>query len=129
MTITEEGLRQFYGTEGYYRHWTGHLVYTDGVHYLVENGAAWLVDAIASHQINPALKAVPGMQDFQLWKLQVHKHPTPDMPEMATLYGYEDSDKPPVITQKIEFTDFPLEEIKLFVERGEELVLLLPSEH
>jgi hypothetical protein len=32
----------------------------------------------------------------------------------------------PIITQQIEWTDFPLPSIRLYVERG---VLLLPSEH
>jgi len=30
----ESNLSQFYGTENYYKHWTGAIVYTDGVKYL-----------------------------------------------------------------------------------------------
>ena len=48
-TISESDLSQFIGTENYYRHWTGHGVYTDGVKYLAEKaGAYWLIDAILS---------------------------------------------------------------------------------
>jgi hypothetical protein len=39
---------------------------------------------------------------------------------------YEDSGCPPVLTQDLEYTDFPEASIKFYVENG---VLLLPSEH
>ncbi len=42
----EDELEQFYGTEKWYRHFTG-LVYTDGIKYLAENaGAYWLIDLV-----------------------------------------------------------------------------------
>lgn len=121
-----EHLNQFTGTENYYRHWTRRLVYTDGVHYLTENGAAWLVDAIASYQgTKPLLKG--GLRDMQFWKLEKTGN-------SAVLTCVEDTGYAPAITQKIEFTDFPLDSIEVWVERGsidgetECMVAMLPSE-
>jgi hypothetical protein len=124
-SFTESDLGQFYGTEQYYRHWTGKLVYTDGIHFLVGNGAAWLVDAVASYQHLPKLNT--GMlADFQVWELKVKDG-------KATLTCKADSGHKPVVTQEIEYTDFPLADIKLYVEAGAvgdkpAKVLLLPSE-
>ena len=120
-TFTESDLSNFYGTEHWYRHWTGLLVYTDGIHYLVEHGAAWLVDAVASYQTEPKLNK--GMlADFQIWELKVKD-------SKAVLTCRADSGKKPVVTQEIEYTDFPLSEIKLYVENGGDAkVLMLPSE-
>jgi hypothetical protein len=120
--FTEHDLKQFYGTEQWYRHWTRRLIYTDGIQFLVEHGAAWLVDAIASHQTHPALQKGL-LHDYQLWELQVNLGN-----RTAVLTCRADTDAKPVIEQKIEFTDFPLDHITLYVERGEELTLLLPSE-
>ena len=115
-------LVQFTGTEEYYRHFMG-IVYTDGVHYLMENGAAWVIDAIASYQGSPKLRK--GMlAEFQLWELRV------DLEEKTGLLTCKaDSDCPPVIMQRFEFTDFPLAELKLYVEAsGSSRVCMLPSE-
>lgn len=119
--ITEANLRQFFGTEQYFRHWTGALIYTDGIKFLADNGASWLVDAIASYQFDPKLK-VGDLRDFQLWEL---KRTTGNA---AVLTCKADSNKNPAVMQEIEFTDFPLKEIKLYVERGERMTLMLPSE-
>jgi hypothetical protein len=100
---------QFSGSEYYYKHFTG-LLYTDGVQYLAETfGAYWLIDAIASY----ARK-----EPFQLWELAVHEN-------SATLTCREDSGLRPVVTQEIEYTDFP-ENIKLYVSNN---VLMLPREY
>ena len=37
--ITESDLKQFTGSEHWYRHWTGKLVYTDGIHFLCRKWA------------------------------------------------------------------------------------------
>jgi len=128
-TIIESDLNQFNGTESYYRHWTRKLVYTDGIHYLESNGAGWLVDAIASHQLNPKLNK-GDLADFQLWELTVE---ATAKGRKATLTCRADSDVKPVVTQEIEYTDFPLPSIKLYVEAGAVgdtacKVLMLPSE-
>jgi hypothetical protein len=41
-----------------------------------------------------------------------------------------DGNEPPAITQAIEYTDFPLPEIDIWVQRsGEDMFALLPSEY
>jgi hypothetical protein len=115
--ITQNDLSNFYGTENHYWHWTKRLKYTDGIHFLVGNGASWLVDAIASYQGEKALKS-QRLQDFQLWELKVSGN-------SAVLTCRGDSGEKPVVTQNIEYTDFPFN-ITIWVEGG---VALLPSEH
>jgi len=120
MEATElrASLGEFIGTEQYYRHWSRILVYTDGVKYLAENaGAFWLIDAIASWQ--PEARKDPALREFQLWELFVYEN------RSALLICLRDSDDE-AFRQQIEFTDFPMDYVKLYVE-GE--VLLLPSEH
>lgn len=124
--FTEADLNQFSGTETYWKHWMG-IVYTDGVQFLSQNGAGWLVDLVASHQLNPKLRT-GDLNDFQLWELTVND----DNTAVATCRG--DSDTPVVVEQKIEFSDFPLKNIKLYLERGSidgtnsVKILMLPSE-
>ena len=118
--LVESDLDGFTGTERYTRHWTGKLVYTDGIAFLAEKGGAhWLIDAIASYQIDKKVLKNKNLADFQLWVLRVKDN-------KAVLTCQEDSDKPAVITQRIGFTDFPLQEVKIYVENG---ICLLPSEH
>lgn len=125
-----KNLQHFCGTEEYYKHLLG-IHYTDGVKYLAENAQAyWLIDAIASHQ--PRARRIHRLTEFQLWFLHVgnkHEFIKPRSPNAAVLTCWEDSptaDTKPAIIQQIPFTDFPLPEIKLFLQ---EKVLLLPSEN
>jgi hypothetical protein len=138
-TIDFSELAQFTGSERWFKHWTGVYV-TDGVHYLMENGAAWLVDAIASHQTGKLLDG--DLKYFQIWTLEVRGpksgegiHPKlSSETRQATLTCKADSDVPPAVTQEIEFTDFPEGKIQLFLELGsidgvnEHRVLMLTSE-
>lgn len=115
------------GSEEFYRHWTKRLRYTEGVETVQQRcGACWLTDAIASYQ-TPALDAK--CDGFQVWTLK--HNPEPGKPNRAVLTCKADSDKPEVVRQVIEFTDFPLPDgIKLYVEGvGTDRCLLLPSEH
>ncbi len=115
--ILKQSLNQFTGTENYYRHWTGLIVFTDGVKYLADKaGAYWLIDLIASWQVRSKVKKCP----FQIWELKVNE----DRTAVATMR--EDSDQPEVVRQEIPYTDFPLEKIKLYLVDG---VLMLPSEY
>ncbi len=121
MTLHPSDLAQFTGSEIFYRHWKGRLVYTEGVDYLAEKGDAyWLIDAIMFYQPDKRIASRPELANFQLWELAVHEDKT------ATLTVRADSDKPAAITQEIPFTDFPLERVKLYVCNG---TLLLPSEY
>lgn len=115
--LTQADLAQFSGTTRYYQHWLRRFVYTDGVHYVAETGGAyWLIDAIASYQ--PKLFTDPMLQQFQHWKLKVNN-------QKAQLVCERDTDDV-VLTQDIEFTDFPLDEIRFYLVAG---VLMLPSEY
>ena len=109
-TLTENELRQFTGTEQYYRHYLGGL-YTDGVQYMAgKAGAFWLLDVIFSYQRK---------EPFQVWTLKVK-----DRVGVVTMR--EDTGQTVKVRQEIPFTDFPLAEIKLYLIDG---VLLLPSEY
>jgi hypothetical protein len=131
MNDLESNLAQFHGSEQWHRHWTNRLIYTDGIDYLQRNATCfWLVDAIASHQ--PAISRLASKQgrtdilDFQIWVLKME--PQPGFPKAAKLTMYADLPGDPVITQYIEFTDFPLAEIKLYLEFGQHPTLMLPGE-
>ena len=106
-------LAQFTGTEDYYQDLG--VKFTDGIHYLAEEAKAyWLITLIGSYQHK--LKDVP----FQLWTLKVNED------NSAEIECREDTGMPILIKQIIPYTDFPLEEIKLYCIDG---ILLLPSEY
>jgi hypothetical protein len=117
-TLNESDLRQFTGTEAWYRHALNRKVlYTEGVQFVAEHGGAyWLIDEIALTQI--AEKKVSA-EAFQVWILAVRPNHT------ATLVC-EDGDGRFVYTKELEFTDFPLDEIKLYFTDN---TILLPSEY
>lgn len=119
--LRESDLVQFTGSTEFYRHWTNHLLYTEGIQFMAKrSGAYWLIDAIASYQPDKRIKSRPELIDFQLWELTVAE----DCSAVLTIHG--DSDQTAVITQKIPYSDFPLPRIKLYVCSG---TLLLPSEY
>ena len=128
-TQIQDGLSQFYGTQAYHRLsiFSKRLVATDGVAWLCQNAECfWLFDAIASHQPR-AMKDPKGMlQDMQFWTLKK------DGKGGCLLKCERDTDDV-FITQEIPFTDFPLDEVKIWIERGEladgpYMVAMLPSE-
>ena len=123
-TITQSDLDQFIGTEHWYRHGLARrFTYTDGVKFLAEKaGAFWLIDEIVFAQRNKKIVACDG---FQVWKL--HR----DVAEDGTLKSgavltCDDGNDHVVYRKKIGFTDFPMADVKLYVEGD---VVLLPSEH
>lgn len=136
----KEGLRGFYCTDGYTRYTFGILL-TDGVKWLCDNAECyWLVDAIGSWQLDKRVKNDEMLQGIQFWKLKVNREPAPapmtvgavlaskTKPKaMAQLILERDTDDV-VLVQDIEYTDFPLDEIKLYYS-PQDKVLLLPSEY
>ena len=76
-----------------------------------------LFDAILSYQCEKILREV----NFQIWEIRQSKK---DLSWLLTCR--EDSDKKPLITQTIEFSDFPIEGIKIWLI---DKVALLPSEY
>jgi hypothetical protein len=113
-------LEQFTGTEHYYKHWAKEIVYTDGVKYLAEKAHAyWLIDIIASYR-----RKAP--EPFQLWTLEKVQNIDDHTIKHWLLTMKEDSNQPVKVKQVIGYSDFPLDEIKLYLIDG---VLLLPSEY
>ncbi len=127
----QQSLKGFTGSENYYKHLLG-IRYTDGVQYLAEQAECyWLIDIIASYQTKRLL-ADEMLRDFQLWLLVVgdnHEFIKPKAGYKAVITCWRDTPeagiKPP-IQQHIEFTDFPLSEIKFYLCQG---VLMLSSEY
>lgn len=124
------GLAHFIGTENYTRSGLMRdLLMTDGVKFLADNaGAHWLVDVVASHLMtNAKLRG----EEFQSWDLKA----TPrEGANHAAVVWATDGNETELIRQEIEFTDFPLDEIKLFCAKAPEFgdrawVLMLPGEY
>lgn len=115
--INKSDLLQFTGTNHWYIHPLSKVRYTDGVRYIAQNAEAyWLIDAIVFSQHEKAIAA----EEFQLWKLKV------DLSNSTGLLVCEDGNGIIVYSQTIEYTDFPLDEIKFYLTNH---VLLLPSEY
>lgn len=116
-TLTKSDLSHFTGTEQIYRHGlVRNIIYTDGVQHVAEAGEAyWLIDKIACAQLEPRHSE----QEFQLWKLTVNDDLSADL-------SCTDGNGTEISTEHIEFTDFPLPQIKFYVANR---TILLPSEY
>ena len=115
----EAELRQFTGTERYYRY-MGNIVLTDGTKYLADRaGAYWLMDVVASWQLAKKVAC----EHFQAWNLNVQED------KKATVVADDGTGKE-IAHQKIPYTDFPLRSQRLYlVNDGRYRVLMLPSEY
>lgn len=116
--LTRAELAQFTGSEQWYRHGlVRSILFTDGAKYVADKaGAYWLLDEIALAQRYEKSVAV---QEFQLWQLKVNVNHT------AVLIC-ENGNGEVVLSKGIPFTDFPLDEIKLYCINN---TILLPSEY
>ena len=121
----EINLDQFSGSEHYYKSsmFAKGIYHTDGVQYLAEKAKAfWLIDLICSWQTKASVRSQP----FQVWKLTVK-----DQSAVATC---EDGNGKKLASQRIEYTDFPKDEITIYVEDGSidgktnAKIMMLPSE-
>lgn len=108
-TMTQANLSGFTGSATWTRHWTSpDIIYSEGMAYVAEQaGAHWLLDAIASHLLHDRKliakrQAEPDFNFLHFWYLTVNEDKT------AVLECKADSDRPAVVTQNIEYTDFPL---------------------
>lgn len=129
--LTQESLGQFTGTEAY--HSLGlttkmtKVIMSDGaLHVAKEAGAFWLMDEIA-FAVAQVAKQNDRLAGIQFWHLQ--KSGT-----IARLLCYEDTGMKPAYVKHIEFTDFPLDSIDLWVQPtqlGDEdyWLIHLPSEY
>lgn len=114
-TLTKEELNNFTGTENYYHNLIGNFNYTDGIKYIADKAQAyWLLDAIGSYQLSDKVRMIP----FQVWKLSVKNN--------KAILSMSDDNKNLIISQNISYTDFPLEEIEVWLI---DKVLILPGEY
>lgn len=92
------------------------FLYSSGVRFLAKEAQAyWLLDKIAGMQVsNARIRA----EEFQVWKLIVAE-------DRSASLSVDDGNGNIVATSQIDFTDFPLTEVKLYHENG---LLLLPAE-
>ena len=116
--LTKEDLAQFTGTANWYRHpFARNVLYTDGIRYVaITAGAYWLIDEIAFKQHLPKFIE----QEFQVWTLKVNLENT------TAILTCDDGNKNIFFEKKIYYTDFPLDEIKIYFVNN---VILLPREY
>lgn len=122
-TLTQADLAHFTGSEKWYK-WSPlfpKVVLTEGTRYVAEKGQAyWLMDIIASVQLENHVKK----HEFQVWTLKTEGS--------KGIVTCEDGNSNIIYTQNIEYTDFPLPEIRFyFAPGGPEgtWVIMLPSEY
>src|SRR5665648_328982 len=103
-------LDQFIGTSKYHKHLfpgKSPILLTDGCKYIRDACKAyWLFDAILSYQCEKILRDI----NFQVWELKQLKL---DLTWQLTCR--EDTGKKPLIRQSIQYSDFPLDYIKIWV--------------
>lgn len=112
--ITAQALGHFTGSEEFYRYSV--LTMTEGVKFLCDNGAAWIVDIVLSYQYDPKIQA----EEFQVWKLKVN------LQEGTGVVTMDDGNDNVLVTQEIPYTDFPLKELKLYYT---DHILMIASEY
>lgn len=104
------------------------IIYSEGIKEMAEeHGAYWLIDAVASYYASPqmdkAILADSRLELMQFWTLKAEGG-------KATLTMNADSGEPNVITQEIEFTDFPDGEQRIWASNnGDGWTLFLPEEY
>lgn len=115
LNLTTDNLAHFYGSETYAHHWTKKIVMTDGAQYVSNNGAAWLLDIIASYQDANLHKKADGFQSWKLRELKGDK-------KFVAVVTCDDGNGKILVEQKIPFMDFPFsqlpEGLNFYVEYG-----------
>lgn len=110
-----DALPNFTGTEHYFSHPFG-IRFTDGCKYLAESAECfWLLDIVASYQFEPKIRN----EEFQVFKLKVRD-------DKSAIVEISDGNYHILMTQEIEYTDFPLPEIELWCI---DKICILPSEY
>jgi hypothetical protein len=116
-TLDESELANFTGSENWYRHWLGKVLFTDGAKHVADQaGAYWLIDEIAINQTRPKVRA----EEFQVWTLNV------DLEKRKAVFTCDDGNGNVVFSKRIDYTDFPLAEIRFYCTDN---TILLPSEY
>ena len=116
--ITLANLSNFWGSEQlYFNPLFRAMKYTEGVRFLSVNGAGWLVDLICA----TLLHAPKHAKKYEF----VHVKLTVNLPSKIGVVKFDDGDDNVFYIHNLDYTDFPLPEISLYVENG---VIMLPSE-
>jgi hypothetical protein len=113
-----DALECFVGTFAYHTHKIGDLklLLTDGCDYIRREAESyWLFDSILAYQMD---KTVRGLY-HQVWRLMKQSDDTWQLTS-------EDGNNNLIVAQKIQFSDFPLPEITIWIIDG---VAMLPSEY
>jgi hypothetical protein len=107
--LTQESLRGFTGSENYYRaDLDKNILLTEGAYHVAETGGShWLMNIICS--VQHTVKKVVG-EEFQVWDLRVAA-------DKSAVVKCEDGNGNVLYTQKVPWTDFPLEFIELYYTR------------
>ncbi len=116
-------LAQFYGSATRTRHaLVPSVLMTEGVVFLAQTaGAHWLTDAIASYIHDARAR----QDEFQVWRLAVDATTRGGMLTMT-----DGNSTTPIIAQELDYTDFPLPEITVWLVReGAHWIMLLPGEY
>jgi hypothetical protein len=109
-------LREYNCSDNFYKYNFG-LIITDGVKALAEKFECfWFIDIVASYQRD--LKN----EEFQVWKLVKNE-------DDSAIVTCSDGNCHLLRSQKIQWTDFSATECTVWVQAGEALVCLLPSEY
>ena len=123
-------LEQFYGTTNFYRHplWKG-IVYTDGIQYVAEKASAyWLIDLIAGSLMSPEYKKAAS-KDSRLSSM-IFYNLSVQPGNKAVLTANADLDAPNWFEHKIEFTDFPEQNLDVWAAwNGTGFTLMLKTEY
>ena len=116
--LSQADLRQFTGTERWYRHGLNrNVLFTDGAKYVADQADAyWLLDLIAlAQRCQKSVSRAP----FQVWALAVR-------PDNSACVTVEDGNYNRLWAHTIPYTDFPIAGITLWFSNN---VIYLPSEH
>jgi hypothetical protein len=121
MTTWANELNNFSGTENYYRI-TPDTIITDGAKFVADKaGAYWLMTAIASY-----LPDFTNKETFIVANLKVTRTAT----ACTALLKLDDGNDNVLAEQFIEYTDFELDELKLYAcYNGDVWVIMLPKEY
>lgn len=128
-TLTTEDLRDqldgFTGTDDWHKVSAFGLLATDGVKFLAETaGAYWFMDVIASHL--STVRKKDRDERFVIALLTVR----PNRSATFRLVNDTGADAITYAQQRIEWTDFPLDSIKLYVQlTNSGWTVCLPSEY
>ena len=79
--------------------------------------AYWLVDLVGSYQ--PEHRHIP----LQLWRIEVGQDQT------ALVTMAEDVGRPPLVSQRLPYTDFALPDFSFYCVGGRDRVMMLRSEY